>query len=471
MPGYSKYPKLKFLLATLLAITSMNALAQSKATADIFWNKPEFWQSPAMKTPYKENISDAEKLAGLSKFWSEVKYNFINFHLVPDLDWDKTYLEFIPRVLATKSTFAYYRELQAFSARLKDGHTDIGTPPELDDQFFGKPPLSTKLVEGKVVIERIDNPALMQQGLVIGQEVIAIDGVATKAYAADRVLPYASDSTQQSSDRTVFTLDLLSGAVGSAVALTMKRFDDTTFTVSLPRLSSQERAKFVKRPPPFELKMLDGNIGYVIVNTMSSDAKANEAFARAYPEIAKTDGLIIDLRNNGGGDSDVGWGILAFLIDQPFSSATWYSRNYRPTFRAWNRPQEKYLPPIGENIASLEEVRTMRGKNVAVYKKPVIVLISPRTASAAEDFLVAFKPLKRGLVIGQPTNGSTGQPLMIHLPGGGRARICTKHDTFGDGTPFVGVGVQPDIFVAPTIADIKDGTDSVLAAAVSRLKK
>src|SRR5262249_50664666 len=55
------------------------------------WNKPGFWDSPIMSTPYKDDLTEDEKIAGLSKLWSEVKYGFANFDLVPDLDWDATY--------------------------------------------------------------------------------------------------------------------------------------------------------------------------------------------------------------------------------------------------------------------------------------------------------------------------------------------------------------------------------------------
>ena len=113
----------------------------------------------------------------------------------------------------------------------------------------------------------------------------------------------------------------------------------------------------------------------------------------------------------------------------------------------------------------------MRGENTQPFLKPIVVLSSPRTGSAAEDFLVAFKPLKRGLVIGEPSNGSTGQPLNISLPGGGSARICSKYDTFPDGTQFVGVGVLPDILAKPKVSDFTENKDSVLEVALQELAK
>jgi carboxyl-terminal processing protease len=105
------------------------------------------------------------------------------------------------------------------------------------------------------------------------------------------------------------------------------------------------------------------------------------------------------------------------------------------------------------------------------YRKPVAVLISGATYSAAEDFMVAFDSMKRGLIVGEPTGGSTGQPLMISLPGGGTARIGTKRDTYPDGRAWVGVGIQPGLKVAPTVADLRKGRDTMLEAALATLRK
>jgi carboxyl-terminal processing protease len=96
----------------------------------------------------------------------------------------------------------------------------------------------------------------------------------------------------------------------------------------------------------------------------------------------------------------------------------------------------------------------------------VLLLTSANTFSAAEDAVVLFATSKRGLIVGEPSGGSTGQPLLFNLPGGGMARVCTKHDSFPDGKEFVGIGVKPDIAAHLTREDLLHGTDSVLAAAL-----
>jgi hypothetical protein len=44
------------------------------------------WKNPALETPLRTNLAEDEKIAGRSRLWSEVKFNFANFDLVPELD-------------------------------------------------------------------------------------------------------------------------------------------------------------------------------------------------------------------------------------------------------------------------------------------------------------------------------------------------------------------------------------------------
>ncbi len=78
--------------------------------------------------------------------------------------------------------------------------------------------------------------------------------------------------------------------------------------------------------------------------------------------------------------------------------------------------------------------------------------------------------MERGTIVGEATGGSTGQPLVFPLPGAQVARVCTKHDAFADGTEFVGTGIEPDVAVSPTVADLRAGRDTVLEAALRELR-
>ena len=81
----------------------------------------------------------------------------------------------------------------------------------------------------------------------------------------------------------------------------------------------------------------------------------------------------------------------------------------------------------------------------AIYEGPLEILISRNTMSAAEDFVAMFKSNHRGVLIGEPTFGSTGTPCIIHLRCGGRAQVVSVGYRLLDGTEFIGKGIMPDI--------------------------
>lgn len=99
------------------------------------------------------------------------------------------------------------------------------------------------------------------------------------------------------------------------------------------------------------------------------------------------------------------------------------------------------------NRTKYEEYTSSHGaeNQRAVYDGPLQILISRNTMSAAEDFAAMFRSNHRGILIGEPTNGSTGTPCMIPLRCGGRAQVVSVGYRLPDGTEFIGTGIRPDI--------------------------
>ncbi|MBK6316127.1 MAG: hypothetical protein IPF53_18005 [Blastocatellia bacterium] len=419
----------------------------------------DFWTSPAMQTPFAANLTDDEKIAGLSKLWSEAKFNFIHFDKVPGLDWDAHYLATLARVRATTSTLEYYRVLQAFAAELRDGHTGVWLPKELSDEALARPLLRTALVEKRVIVTAVADPEARGAGVVPGVEIVEVDGAPVLEYVERRVAPYQSASTPQDLEARAYGWALLEGAKSKPVELTLRNASGASVSRTVTRRASREYWDAF-RGEPMVFRMLPGNIAYVALNTFN-DNRAAEMFEAAFPEIAKADAIVFDVRENGGGNSGVGYRVLACLSDAKFLGSRWATREYRPTYRAWGRREGRF-EGSPDSVAPNTKL---------LFTKPVVVLASARTYSAAEDFLVAFRGMKRGLIIGEPTGGSTGQPLMFPLPGGGGARICTKADSGPDGTEFVGVGVVPNRVVRRTVKDVRAGRDAVLEAAVATVAK
>lgn len=409
------------------------------------------WGTPALAAPWAEDLPVEVKIAGLSKLWSEARYNFANFDLVPELDWDAVYLEAIPRVTASKSTLEYYRILQEVVARLQDGHSNVHPPMAQLDRVYAKPALRTRRVDGSVILVEVRDESLRKAGLAPGDEILAIDGVPVHDYARARVQPWQGASTPQDLAARTYDYNLLVGAAGTAVKLSVRKEDGRTLDVDAARVAWNDPSAV---RPPFQLRMLPGGIAHVVLNTFGTDQAATE-FDAHRDEILAARGVIFDVRENGGGNSSVGYRILQHFNAEERVVSRWSTRQYRAAYRAWQRPHG-----VVTGTSSV-------AASANPYKGPVVLLTSARTYSAAEDFAVAFRGIGAGTIVGEATGGSTGQPVSFGLPGGGSGRVCAKRDVFADGTEFVGVGIRPDIEAAPKRADVAAGRDPVLERALA----
>ncbi len=415
------------------------------------------FDSKALATPYQPNLSPAEKIAGLSKMWAEAKYNFAYFDHIPTLGWDELYLNYLPRVQTTTSTLAYFRVLQKFYAQLHDGHTGVwATDGPLADSVYGRPPLLTQLVAGRVLVQLVRNDSLQHTGIVPGLEIVRIDDLPVVAYADRYVRPYQSGSTPQNVDVQTYAYNLLRGSKAQPVRVEFRDARGHTFTRVLPRSGYGK----IKAVLPVQLRFLPGNVALLQVNEFETDAGFRR-FVAAFDSIKTTRALIIDLRQNGGGNGSNGFHILNYLTDKPYLLGRYESRTYSAVGRA--RGEGVRFEPVDTANYSLP------AGGAHYYAKPVAVLIGAATFSAAEDFCAAYVGLKRGALIGEPTGGSTGQPLSFALPGGIMARICTKRDAYPDGTEWNGVGIMPTVLVRPTVAELAAGQDPVVVAALRYL--
>ncbi|HXB34240.1 MAG TPA: S41 family peptidase [Puia sp.] len=407
------------------------------------------WADSSLSTPYQANLPYEEKVAGLSLLWSMAKYNFVHFDLV-DIDWDKTYLDYLSQLKTTTDTKSYYRLLTRFYAQLQDGHTNVYPPDAIRKDFYSRPPIRSALIEGRVFVTEVWSDSLRHTGIVPGLEILQIDGQPVIDYAEKNVAPYESSSTPQDMRVREFNYALLAGP-DQPVNLTCKEPNGRTWTRAVARSGYTD----VKRSPSVEFRRI-GTIGYLTLNDFG-DNKVPKIVDSLFPQIETTSALIIDIRKNGGGSSNNGLAVLAMLTDKPFSVSLAKQRKYI------SRPGEE---TEWENF----DPETMNPSKKHHYAKPVALLIGPQTFSAAEDCAVAFDAMHRGPLIGVATGGSTGQPILFKLPGGGTARVCAKHDSYPDGKEFIGVGIQPTVKVEPTIRDVQTGTDATLQKALELLK-
>lgn len=183
-----------------------------------------------------------------------------------------------------------------------------------------------------------------------------------------------------------------------------------------------------KRNYGFEkIERLAGNIGYLDLRGFEDPSAARDTVSAAMTFLANTDALIFDLRQNGGGSPHMVALLSSYLFDKRVHLNSIYDRPSDSTQEFWTQAE-------------------VPGKRYG--DKPVYVLTSKRTFSAAEEFTYNLKNLKRAVIIGETTGGGAhpvsprrlGSQFIITVPMARSINPITK-------TNWEGTGVTPDIAV------------------------
>lgn len=194
------------------------------------------------------------------------------------------------------------------------------------------------------------------------------------------------------------------------------------YEVSAAAQDKERRANYGLR----KVEVLPGNIGYMDIAFFHNDAQvAGDTYAGAMSFLANTDALIIDLRNNRGG-GNTNQLLASYFFDSPTLLTELRYRGQAP-MQFWSQP---YVP--GKRYGS----------------KPVFVLTSGRTFSAAEAFAFAMQNNKRATLVGATTRGG-GNPN-THVPIGSDYVVSIPIGQAVDpetGKGWEGVGVTPEIVV------------------------
>ncbi len=423
----------------------------------------------------QKGLTDAEKIYGLSLLWMEATYNFAFFDQVPDLDWDATYRAFIPKVLDTRSTLEYYGVLERFYALLQDGHTEVAPPESLFSRIDSPGVVLGEFDQRIHVVRVLDS---LVDRVPLGSEVIEVEGIPIRRHLEEKIFPYVASSTRNVLWKTGARL-ALSGERGATIRITLRLADGRERSVELRRDASSASGRWVGPQSPrrglVEFRWLDEGIACLALGGFHDERVVTE-FEKLLPELQRARGLILDLRENGGGSGSHAIAIVRHLTDRPFRGSATRMRYHVSTYASYGAfadrfPQfEKFREFHLRDAWISNEAPTYDPGEGAKLKMPLVVLTGHRTASAAEDMLLMLDSIGRGVRVGEPTRGSTGQPLLFDLPGGGRARVCTKRDTYPDGRDFVGVGILPHHPVSPTIEDVISGRDAVLEKGVEVLE-
>lgn len=192
-----------------------------------------------------------------------------------------------------------------------------------------------------------------------------------------------------------------------------------------------------------QYRKLDDNIGYVYCSSFQNgigDGNLDEVLYY----LAPCTGLILDVRDNGGGQLTMAEKLAGRFTDESICVG-YMSHKTGPGHDDFSEPKEQILKP---------------SSGIRWHKK-VVVLANRGVFSAANEFVKYMKCCPNVTVVGDRTGGGAGMPMSSELPNGWAVRFsaCPMYDTDMRCTEF---GIEPDYNVGLTDNDFSRGEDTII---------
>ena len=178
--------------------------------------------------------------------------------------------------------------------------------------------------------------------------------------------------------------------------------------------------------------VLLGNVGYVKFDAFPSPRVCSETMTAAMTILADCHALIIDLRDNLGGDPAMVSFVSSYLFDAPVHLNDIYQRRTDATVQSWTTASVPGRQFLG---------------------KAVFVLTSPRTFSAAEQFAYSLKMLGRATIVGERSGGGAHAALALRIDSHFYVSVPFARSINPiSRTNWEGKGVEPDVSVREEVA-------------------
>ncbi|MHB1325161.1 MAG: S41 family peptidase [Thermoleophilia bacterium] len=284
-------------------------------------------------------------------------------------------------------------------------------------QFTGIGVLMEQKGESLTVVQVFDNTPAQESGIESGDIIREVDGKPVQGMTEEE-----TSGLMRGPEGTTVTLKVLRGAAEPEFTMTRRIID-------LPIVSE---------------RMIDAGsrkIGYVRLDQFSLDSgvKLRGAVDKLVGEGAE--GIVFDLRNNGGGLLDESINVAStFIQDGPIVSV------------------------VGRDGKS--EVYSARGD--ANETIPLMLLVNGYSASASEIVAGAIKDDARGKLVGEKTFGKGVVQSIVPLSNGGGLKYTAGSYYTPRGIDINKIGIEPDI---PVVDDPATPADEVLDRAVAELAR
>jgi carboxyl-terminal processing protease len=210
-----------------------------------------------------------------------------------------------------------------------------------------------------------------------------------------------------------------------------------------------------QEPAPFlQYGRLTPDVGYLHIQHMDGKKKDYEkALDQAFQALENVRGLVLDIRDNSGGYDPTAQYIAGRFAAERKRYMT-VRKKSGPGPNDFTSTQEWYVQPEGNSQ----------------FTRPVAVLTTGATASAAETFLLALRTQNHITQVGTITSGAFSDAPMREAPNGWTYTLSIGDYRAADGKSYEGIGLQPQLEVKNRKADLAAGRDPALERAIELLR-
>jgi carboxyl-terminal processing protease len=442
-PNRLRHAARAWLLVCALAFT---ANAQQSVFAFLFDGNDS---RPAATTETREG-----RLRIFEEVWETVRARYYDPAL-RGLDWEALGAKYRTTAAEAHGQEEFYGVLRRLLGHLADPHTRVFAPGESVDwreTRFITVGLSLRELAGEVIVERVEPGSEAERaGVRAGDTLTSVGGEPAASILARRLAEQfpvllSARPTRAPGVRLRVVARLFDGPSDSFVAATFRGHEGREKHVRLRRQVSTHA-------PALSVRRDDGR-AVVSFNLFTAEI-ASELVRALKGELKDARGIVIDLRDNAGGEVEAMTDIASLFLAPGRSLGRFDDRAGRTQIDPYTRTALRSTADAPER-----------------FEGPLVVLVSARTASAAEVFTAALKESGRAsAIIGETTCGCVLAIRRRHaLADGGTLDISELDYHTANGTRLEGAGVEPGLAILPTRHSLRAGRDTAMERAIKILK-
>ncbi|HKU78014.1 MAG TPA: S41 family peptidase [Pyrinomonadaceae bacterium] len=380
------------------------------------------------------------RLAVFDDAWETIQERYYDpkFH---GIDWQMQRATFRPVAARAGKPHEFYDVLRQMIASLRDAHTRVYSPDEKFDWWnprFITVGLTVREVEGVPTVLQVDQgSAAARTEIKPGDVIVSIDDQPV-AEAIKQRLRYSGLSGETNA-RYRAVGSLFDGPAQSSVKITWANRKGKQKSVVLQRYWNQRELGFSNQRK--------GNIAVLRIDAFTQSVAVE--FTKMLPAVLDgAEGIVLDLRANGGGDAEAMADVASLFLDEGTNLGRFADRS-GASFELETFSKRLWRTPAPSQV-----------------KLPLVVLTSENTSSAAEIMVAALQTKRRAQVIGTGTCGCVLAIRSRHaLPDGGVLDVSEFDYRTADGLRLEGAGVKPDQLIQTTRADIYSRNDRAFEVA------